>query len=198
MIIKLMNTSKVQNKRNINKSGFTLVETFVAILILTFSIAGPLSIAQKGLSSAYLAKDKVIASYLAQDAVEWVRYVRDSFALTGTDPNTLHSWMLGDGSTSFAQNCIGQVCYIDTLKPFSDPDSAFVCSGTCPVMYRDDNDPALPGVYGYSGTATTFVRTVNVTFVNDDEANVFVTVSWKTGSHERTFELNEHLFLTYF
>ena len=49
--------------------GFTLIETLIAVLILTTAIAGPLTIASKGLTATLVAKDQISAFYLAQDAV---------------------------------------------------------------------------------------------------------------------------------
>ena len=39
-------------------SGFTLIETLVAISLLLIAVASPLTIAQKGLASAIYAKDR--------------------------------------------------------------------------------------------------------------------------------------------
>jgi Tfp pilus assembly protein PilV len=54
-----------------NNSGFTIVETLVAITILMIAIAGPLTIAQKGLTASTYARDQMIASFLAQDGLEY-------------------------------------------------------------------------------------------------------------------------------
>jgi Tfp pilus assembly protein PilV len=59
--------------KNKNQKGFTIVETLVAVTILMISIAGPLTVANKGLLAAINAKDQMIASYLAQDAMEYVK-----------------------------------------------------------------------------------------------------------------------------
>ena len=63
---------------NINIKGFTLVETLVAISILMIAIVGPMTIAQNGLSSSIYAREQFIAQFLAQDALEYVRNVRDN------------------------------------------------------------------------------------------------------------------------
>ena len=65
--------------------GFTLIETFVAIVILTTAIVGPLQIAMRGLQASLISTDQVTANYLAQDAVEYVRWVRDSNLLQGSN-----------------------------------------------------------------------------------------------------------------
>jgi prepilin-type N-terminal cleavage/methylation domain-containing protein len=64
----------------INKNqGFTIIETLVAVAILMISIAGPLTIAQKALSASLYAKDQVIASYLAQQEMEYIKNLKDNY-----------------------------------------------------------------------------------------------------------------------
>lgn len=62
-------------------SGFTLIETMVAVSILTLSIAGPLFAANRAIVSAATARDRLTASYLAQEGVEYVRAMRDDVFL---------------------------------------------------------------------------------------------------------------------
>ena len=70
----------------INKmKGFTLIETLVAILLLSSAIAGPMTIAARGLYASTIVRNEVTAYYLAQDAMEYIRYARDSNSLTGSD-----------------------------------------------------------------------------------------------------------------
>ena len=70
-------------KRNTKNTGFTLVETLVAIAILMIAIAGPLTVAEKGLSAAIYARDKLIGSYLAQDGMEAIKNIVDTNELNG-------------------------------------------------------------------------------------------------------------------
>jgi len=70
-----MSNIKIQNNK-----GFTLIETLVAITILMISIVGPLTIAQKSLTAATIAKDQVIASFLAQELMEQIKNDRDNTA----------------------------------------------------------------------------------------------------------------------
>ncbi len=63
--------------------GFTIIETLVAIAILMISIAGPLTIAQKGLLAATYAKDQVTASFYAQNLMESIKNQRSTNLLNG-------------------------------------------------------------------------------------------------------------------
>jgi Tfp pilus assembly protein PilV len=61
--------------------GFTLIETLVAISIFSASIIGLMSVLASGVSDTNYAKQKMIASYLAQEGIECVRNTRDNYFL---------------------------------------------------------------------------------------------------------------------
>ena len=52
---------------------FTLVETLIAISIVTIAISGPMLSASRALIAANIARDQLTASYLAQEGIEYVR-----------------------------------------------------------------------------------------------------------------------------
>lgn len=52
--------------------GFTLVETLIAVAILSLALLPPLYTAYQSVVSANFAKDQMIASYLAQDAMDYI------------------------------------------------------------------------------------------------------------------------------
>ncbi|MEJ0001975.1 MAG: prepilin-type N-terminal cleavage/methylation domain-containing protein [bacterium] len=75
-----MNTfHRTKEKRE--NGGFTLVETLVAISIFTLSVLIMLSVLSKGISDTAYAKKKLIASYLAQEGIEYMRNMRDTYML---------------------------------------------------------------------------------------------------------------------
>jgi Tfp pilus assembly protein PilV len=71
--------------------GFTLVETLVAISIFTMSILGLMSILASGISNTTYAKQKMVASYLAQEGIEYVRNLRDTSVLYDV-AGAQHGW----------------------------------------------------------------------------------------------------------
>src|SRR3569623_1101495 len=107
-------TGKLKNIFRKNSArGFTLVETLVAVMILASAVAGPLSIASRALNNSLVAKDQITAYFLAQDAIEYTRFVRDSNTLGGGD------WMTGAGATGGTDLsvCLGaNGCYVDTTS----------------------------------------------------------------------------------
>src|SRR3989338_949042 len=57
--------------------GFTLIETLVAISLLTIAIIAPMALTAQSLATAYYARDQITAFYMAQEAIEGVRALRD-------------------------------------------------------------------------------------------------------------------------
>lgn len=161
--------------------GFTLVESLVAITVLLAAVTGPLTIAAQGISLANFARQQITAIFLAQEAIEYIRSVRDGNIL---DPDSA-GWL--DGLTA----CIDIApCMIDVTLP-----SVQACSGgTCPAMRFHEES----GHYGYSGSSgwedTPFTRSITITEIDEDtEVQVEVEVSWETGVLTKDFTLNENL-----
>jgi len=89
-----------------SKKGFTLLEALVAISILMVAVVAPITIAQKGLSSSIYSKNQMIASYLAQDAIEYIKNKRDQNVIN--DP--AGDWLSG------LEFCLEpDYCGIDTI-----------------------------------------------------------------------------------
>lgn len=164
-------------------TGFTLIETLVAVLLLSTSIAGPLTIASKGLSAALVARDQMIAFYLAQDAVEYVRFVRDSNKLSG-DP-----WLTSLDACTGASGC--------TLD--SSQGTVAACSGECDLIKKYD-DGSGHVYFSYTAGNTTpqqFRRTVTLAAPPSGELTeevLTVSVSWRAQSGvTRTISVRENL-----
>jgi type II secretory pathway pseudopilin PulG len=157
------------------KKGFTLLEALVATSILMVAVAAPITIAQKGLSFAVYSKNQMIASYLAQDAIEYIKNKRDEISIGNKDNylgwDSLKIFDLNDGS------CLADSsCDIDTI---SGAIRSF--SGTVPLE-KDNN-----GFYVHSGvTKTIFTRKINIKISddNDGEALITVTVNWGGAENE--------------
>lgn len=74
------------------QKALTLVESLVAISILVISVFGPMTIVSQAIRTAYLTRDQMTAYYLAQEAIEHVRNVRDTNSLVQTDAA---QWLIG-------------------------------------------------------------------------------------------------------
>jgi prepilin-type N-terminal cleavage/methylation domain-containing protein len=185
-----------QKQKN-KEGGFTLLEVLIAITILFFAITATFTAAQSGLQSSIESKNQVIAYYLAQEAVEYIRNIRDTNSLLNATTPT--NWLAGianlstDPCWSATVGTPGQLCYVDAITP-----ALAVCpSGVCPNIRQDT---ASTYAYGTNAAwaATTFKRTVQITVYNNNggnnEAAITVNVVWSRGSFTQTFTARESIF----
>ena len=166
--------------------GFTLIETLIAVLLLASAIAGPLTIAAKGLNTSLTAKDQVSAFYIAQDAVEYIRFKRDSNKLGGS------SWLTGIVGSGLCSADGTTKCMVDSLQ-----DTVAACSGTCSSLNYDTTNHYYSYTTG-SPSQQHYVRTVQITTPvgsNTSEAALQVTVAWTgAGGTVHSVVVRENLF----
>lgn len=176
----------------------TLIETLVAITMLTVAIIAPMTLTMQSLSGSYYARDQVIAFNLAQEAIESVRSIRDGNILN-----------IAYGTGDCAGSPMHLMCGIPIATDFmidTRDDSITLCdadgTAVCDPLETDDN-PATPEnegtLYGYDSgwTPTVFTRTVHTDFVpgTQDEIQIAVTMEWRVGPVQtRTFTIYENLY----
>lgn len=173
----------------------TLIETLVAISILTVAVVAPMSLTMQSLSASYYARDQITAFNLAQEAIESVRAVRDGNILTiAYDPSATCN---GAPMTLLCSIPVPSAFTIDTRNNVM---TSCPITG-CPPLQTDSN------VYGYRQEAlndgpewinTRYTRTVNAAFVegsNDQEITIAVTVQWVAGiGSPRKITIYENLY----
>lgn len=154
------------------QSGFTLVEAMVSLVILTVALGPLLYLSNSSVNSAYIIRDDMIGSGLAQEGVEVVRNMRDA--------NWLHNLSfdngLADGTYRVEWNS-----------------SSLLAISTNPYLKINN------GLYNYSlGTDTQFKRTITIAHPankNGQELQVTSTVSWQLrGGSTKTIQAEDHLF----
>ena len=167
---KLKKRYSKQHCSQATNGGFSLIETLVAVTILLLAVAGPLTIAHRALSDANLVKNQITAGFLAQEAVEYVRNIRDENNIKGI------SW------TNTLSDCEGVNCIVDVAN-----DSTNTC-GECndPLHYN-----SVSGLYSYNSNLppTIFYRTLSIDILNDAEFLLTVNVSWQNGKISKTLTL---------
>lgn len=177
-----------------NQKGFTLIETLVAILILSMTVGALLTLAAGGFYSVRYGRNQIIANNLLQESLEYVRNSRDTLFLQGGD---WQAWLqtlsvdsqgqqvaIGGGGAS--TGCFGASgCYVD---PYTATAPIKACSGACPAVsyYADQSFYGYNGTYPFSGNetvTTSYVRTITVkkSLLDPDQVVVTGVISWLDG-----------------
>ena len=187
--------------------GFTLIETLVAITILTLSIVGPLYTANRAIISAQLSRAQLTASYLAQEGIEYVRAMRDNAYLAalrdsgGSASQDAWNNFLTGSSASAITACRASACTLDPTRSMG-TGSGFAletCAGSsCIPLHLLDN-----GVYSQrsDGVETPYTRTIQVVDIpgtSDGESpypdkRLVSRVSWEYHGTTYTVTVTDHL-----
>ncbi|MEK7127997.1 MAG: hypothetical protein AAB933_00330 [Patescibacteria group bacterium] len=164
------------------RSGFTLVETLIAVSIFTVSILALMSVLASGIANTNYAKRKMIASYLAQEGIEYVRNMRDTYVLYNDDWNKFSN-DLNQCNNGGDQACgFGAVLYdIKRCNQLND----------CKLYLENGN-------YSSTGSIDSgFVRKIwkeDIGSGQDDEVKIFSKVEWTQGSGNYEITFSENLF----
>lgn len=174
-------------------TGFTLLETLVAVSILAFAIAGPLVTASRALVAAEISRDQLTASYLAQEGIEYVRAIRDN-AYLALYPNVSNAWpnfISGIESICLAPS----LCTLDPVLRTMGYGNGFAVAtygGNAPLYLT-----ASPSVYTEQNlagsTQTPFTRTVQAVRVSATEERIVSTVSWSFHGTSYSVTTSDHL-----
>ena len=234
MLNNLRNMKKnLKPLKNNKEEGFTLIETLIAVIILIVSVVTPLSIASQAIIYSATARDQIIASNLAQEAIDFVRNERDRSALNtvAANPARFQNFLSKFGTyTGPNTYCFAtDGCAIDVQIPtytgagpvpvvkqlgFSPYNTAHVidlatCTGAsnCPNVSVNSLGSSPTFVYGYADPSDTnwressFKRKVkmsvvvagNSTIASPQEVLVTVTMTWRTGSYDKTLTMSEYM-----
>ncbi len=166
-------------------AGFTIVETLVAVAVLLLIIAAPLTLAERSLASSDAARQGIVAVYLAQEAIEFVRNLRDGNALADI------AWL---SSLDPCRDARG--CGIDPTNPQGAKQIALCgdLNDSCRLWKNAGTalgQEALKGLFGHpqnrtggenGWVKTEYLRKVFVVEAADGkEAKVTVTIDWTAG-----------------
>lgn len=216
MSMKRFTTKRVRQKKNSHFSfanerreqtrlcGFTLVETMIAVTILTFAVAGPLFTASRAIIAAQISRDQLIASYLAQEGIEHVRAMRDNEYLAAyrqggaNISSTAWNNFLNNESqdvSAITQCRSPKICTLDPVQSSSIPLT------TCPdnictaPLYLVNN--GTTNMYTQQntlgGTVTPFIRTVQAIDVSPNDERIVSTVSWSFHNLPYSVTVTDHL-----
>jgi len=156
-----------------------------------------MSFTQSGLRAAFVSRDQITGFYLAQDAIEYVKNVRDNNSIrllnvgAGDDPN---SWV-GDLENCFVDNISESGCTVDTLANGgvgiinrcssleqgclgSNPDG----SGDVPLKIKElgEGDYRFLGIGSPGNDDSIFSREIKMVQITLDEVEINVFIRWNT------------------
>lgn len=172
---------KLKIKYQILKSpGFTILETIIAIGVISLAISGAFSAVQTGLFTSSIAKEETRAYYLADEAIELIRNKRDSNFLDNLTTGSGVSWVNGITGPC----AIGSTCYAD---PYNN--QLVACGagwGSCPQLLQ--NSSTL--LYGYQAgwTPTIYKREVQIEQPSATQIDISVLITWSHAGATHQFK----------
>lgn len=152
-----------------NTAGFTLIETMVAVAIITIGFVAVLSLVNTSLSYISAIRNRLIAANLAAEGIEVMRNIRDSNWHHGWPWN---SWMGVNGDYQVAYNS----AYTDYYNG-------------APLRLNSN------GFYNLNdGAITPYVRKISITNISGYEIRVVSEVTWKVRTITYKISAEDHLF----
>lgn len=149
-----------------NKNGFTIIELIVSIFILSIAVVGIFSAFSMMVILTSDASDRLVATYLSQEAMEVVRNIRDYnwLKMDADEYNNGYSWVDGlvvgvDHGPMDCSSATGKGCKTTYAESYQ-------------MFQMDDNDNdylriSTTGFYSYSGIQTKFKRKIIINPVSD-------------------------------
>jgi prepilin-type N-terminal cleavage/methylation domain-containing protein len=198
---------KTQCTKN-NEYGFTLVEVLISLLIFTVAITGVITVSSQGSLNVNSAKNRVIATFLADEGIELARAMRDTtvvrtVASGGTENDGWDAFVLSHGTGSpCAIACDIDPTNTASSDPFPDNIANIQpCSGFCVLNYTSDGyyssvAPGTPSIFSRSivlKDAETGLDIIPTT----QEVRVESTVEWKDGLITQSITQSETMFNWY-
>lgn len=184
------------------QSGFSLVETLVAITILLIVISGPLAISSSAAKSSSFSSEQVVAFFLAQEGIELVEKARDDLLLQHYRvPSTNADPWANFTSTTLAgryRNCHTTINPSGCDFTISSTGTGILtltncaASATACLLYLEKTTASIRSRYTHTASLTTvttpYTRVITFTLVNADELKVVSKVTWRTGAFKQQQE----------
>lgn len=188
------------------RRGITLIETIVSVSILVAAVTGPMVLASQSLKASRDARAELIATHLAEEAIEVVNSIRDNNSAHDTT-STRDLWMQNiiDRCGS-AASCVVDVTDhstgvwgVNALIPISSCTLGYDCTQV--YIYPDS---ALYRQYGSllpsPWTPSQFKRTIGVIGIDDPtnpkrQVRISTTVTYAGyGGNTHTITISEDLY----
>jgi prepilin-type N-terminal cleavage/methylation domain-containing protein len=169
-------------KKNKNmEKGFSIIEVVVAIGIISISFVVLMSLFAFNMRMEIQSRDKVVASYLAQEAIEVIRQTRDNN--WDTSPNLWDQGITADdpgvgaiGSTRYA--IVYKTDLNDTAQAWSVADSSETDPNRKIYMTPAGNYTQTGGIVDPAWKSTSFARVIKIEKETDHDLKLTVDVQY--------------------
>lgn len=178
------------NKKYSRKNkGFTILETLIAVMLLSLVLNSVFTLISGTLFSAQYARNEMVASYLLQESADYIRNTRD----TQSKVDPVDGW--NGFLTMYDLHGSGAKSRACKLKIYPGSTSAPECSSPNGSNADSENiyfykDTYLGNYYSTENAAvagkesTTFTRSVILSKDNaGEEVNASIVINWKNGSN---------------
>ncbi len=171
--------------------GFTLIETLVALALITAALIGSFALAGRSIVSAKFFKSRLVAFNLAAEGLEIVRHLREDNVIRG------HHWRGLTGSCLASELCTR----LDDFPAYYLDVSTAPWGSTRPPMPSPQlNYDTATALYAHAGgAATLFARTIAISTPGGSPGTnpqmlVVATVTWTESGVQRQARLEEILY----
>lgn len=174
-----------------NGAGFTLLEMIVAVGILVGAVMGPITVVVNGINVSTGAKNRILANYLAMEALETLKNKQYRNFLMGEPGSPV---LLTNGIVGASSVCVSSpgTCKVDAWT-----NSVSACNITndeCKLKVAIVGNEIK---YGYDVTWTTFAsnnlkRWYNVQITSAEQLLVTVTVEWTEKGSTKTVTAKDY------
>lgn len=166
---------------NKTKSGFTLIETLVAIMIFIVALSALLALVKNSVTSGSYNKNEVIATYLAEEGADYIRNVRDEMVKINSSMSPTPWPDFTDEILSMSKSgCdVGTFNNGCSLDIYASGRKLIPCPSTCPSM---------------TISGKPFRRKISVMSPSSEVLLIKVEVFWYNGPDLRTRTLTTALY----
>lgn len=164
-----------------SEHGVSLIETMIAMLVLTVGAIGMASVFLYGMQSATSSPNELVATQKASEAMESVFAARDSHNLTWAQlQNTADGGIFLPGAKTM------KLAGADGILNTSD-------DGAVESVLLPGPDQLLGTADDKTDTLNAFTREIKITRVTDNLRSVAITIVYQSGSTSRTYTLTSYM-----
>jgi prepilin-type N-terminal cleavage/methylation domain-containing protein len=190
-------------QQNSLHSGFSLVETLVAITILLIVIVGPLAIVSSAANSTMFSSDQVAAFLLAQEGAELAQKARDDYVIAKFNNSSAPDpWTTFTNTGGVFQRCYAATgCGLE-ITDTGALDTIRACTNNtnCQLHLLNDLEERSQFTHDTSlNNPSGFTRVITFQNTTTEEVRVVSRVTWYSGISRdaREVEVETYLFDVY-